>query len=337
MSEGRDELKMMYGGIFDKLHASDGLREKVINAGSEPSSIKSGSRRKGATYIKAASAVAACLAVFIICSAIFGTGGKNSFVLTASASELGGEATVEMAAIRPVGGSSGNTVSGEDEEQHVTANVPFMVECRGKNISSVTYTIKNGSFVFPFDTIKKEFEDDYRRSYPNEARITDSISAKKAVGKDKWIYSVYSGMTSEGYGEYSSYTIDYGAQSGIASYSDMPELFPIDIVAGLSSKDDISENVKSAFSDYIFGSSGFSDYALGSDDTENERYAEDVMQAFKMIYDEMFGRVTVRADVTFNDGTTDSKTMSFSCMDASEEGGIVIGARIVDEGGRDAA
>ncbi len=334
MSEGRDELKIMYGGIFDKLRAPDGLREKVINAGGEPSAVKSGSRRKRAAYIKAASAVAACLAVLVICSAIFGTGGGNSFVLTASASELGGEATVEMAAIRPVGGSSGDTVSGEDEEQHVTANVPFMVECRGRNISSVTYTIKNGSFVFPFDTIRKEFEDDYRRSYPNEARITDSISAKKAVGRDKWIYS---GGTSEGYGEYSSYTIDYGAQSGIASYSDMPELFPIDIVAGLSSKDDISESVKSAFSDYIFGSSGFSDYALGSDGAENERYAEDVMQAFKTIYDEMLGRVTVRADVTFNDGTTDSKTMSFSCMDASGESGIVIGARIVDEGGRDAA
>ncbi len=41
----------------------------------------------------------------------------------------------------------------------------------------------------------------------------------------------------------------------------------------------------------------------------------------------VFSKVTVTADVTYQDGTTDSESLQFSCMSADEKNGFIIGAK----------
>ena len=52
------------------------------------------------------------------------------------------------------------------------------------------------------------------------------------------------------------------------------------------------------------------------------------MNDIKIIYNEMYNKVTVTAEVSFEDGSSDTATLRFSCINADQQNGIIIGARI---------
>ena len=53
------------------------------------------------------------------------------------------------------------------------------------------------------------------------------------------------------------------------------------------------------------------------------------MNDFQVIYNEMLGQVTATAEVTYEDGSTDSTSLRFSCIIADMQNGFVIGAKTV--------
>ena len=94
------------------------------------------------------------------------------------------------------------------------------------------------------------------------------------------------------------------------------QTYPICILARLSSEDPMREETKAAIAHF---------YSDGS--VTDPSFVDALMEDFRVIYDEMFSKVTVTADVTYQDGTTDSKSLQFSCMSADEKNGFIIGAK----------
>ncbi len=94
------------------------------------------------------------------------------------------------------------------------------------------------------------------------------------------------------------------------------QTYPICILARLSSEDPMREETKAAIKHF---------YSDGS--VTDPSFVDALMEDFRVIYDEMFSKVTVTADVTYQDGTTDSESLQFSCMSADEKNGFIIGAK----------
>ena len=52
------------------------------------------------------------------------------------------------------------------------------------------------------------------------------------------------------------------------------------------------------------------------------------MQGTKANYNEMYSKVIITAEVNYEDGSSDTATLRFSCINADQQNGIIIGARI---------
>ena len=298
MSKEKD-TRALYQSAMDELHAPDELVQRIKNK-----EIK----RTKHPYSKLIAATAACLAVVMITAVVIAafSGKGNSFVLKGSAAEIGGEAFAEMAQVAPVGGESGGVVDGDHTMHTYNSIVPFALYCDGRNIKSIRYTIKNAVFLFPYDS----YAVDYREQYPEQAAASDKITEKvesehkieSYIEKDK---------------QYASYTVSFDDQNKmeLKNYSDM-QTYPICILARLSSEDPMREETKAAIK-HIHSDGSMTDPS----------FVDALMEDFRVIYDEMFGKVTVTADVTYQDGTTDSVSLQFSCLSADEKNGFIIGAK----------
>lgn len=242
--------------------------------------------------------------ITVVIAAFNGKG--DSFVFKASASEIGGEAFAEMAKVAPIGGESGGVVDGDHTTHTYNSIVPFALYCDGRNIRSIRYTIKNAVFLFPYDS----YAADYREKYPNQAAASDKVTEKvesehkieSNIEKDK---------------QYASYTVLFDDQikTELKHYSDM-QTYPICILATLSTEDPMREETKAAIAHLYSGGSITDPSSL-----------EQTMNDFRVIYDEMFGKVTVTAEITYQDGTTDSVSLRFSCLSADQKNGFIIGAK----------
>lgn len=287
----------LYKSVFDEIHASDDLTKR----------IKEMDIKHTNNYLKWIPAVAACLVVVLLVTFIAGSfgGGGNSFALKASASEIGGDSFVKVATVFPVRSESGG-VAGEEEIKNIT--IPFAIKCDGRNIKSIKYSVKNAAFLFPYDSCAPEF----REQCPNEASASDKITEK--IKSNSKIYNAV-----ENEEQYSSYTVSFENQIGteLKSIDDMYK-FPIQLMAAISSADDISEETEAAF-DHLESEGSISD----------ESFLNELMNDFRVIYNEMFSRVSVTAEITYKDGTTDSTSLCFSCLSADMQNGFVIGAKTV--------
>ena len=88
------------------------------------------------------------------------------------------------------------------------------------------------------------------------------------------------------------------------------QTYPICILARLSTEDPMREETKAAIAHLQSGGS-----------------IDESMNDFRVIYDEMFGKVTVTAEITYQDSTTDSESLQFSCLSADQKNGFIIGAK----------
>ncbi len=211
-----------------------------------------------------------------------------------------------MAQVAPIGGESGGVADGDHTTHTYNVIVPFALYCDGRNIKSIRYTIQNAVFLFPYDS----YAADYRERYPEQAAASDKVTEK--VGSDHKIESAI-----EADKQYASYTVSFDDQikTELKDYSDM-QTYPICILARLSTEDPMREETKAAIAHLYSGGS-----------ITDPSFLEQTMNDFRVIYDEMFGKVTVTADVTYQDGTTDSESLQFSCMSADEKNGFIIGAK----------
>ena len=240
-------------------------------------------------------AAAACLAVVLVVTFIIGgfSVRGNSFVLKANAAEIGGESYVEIAKVAPVGGGSGSVVEQDKTIQNYSAVIPFSIKCDGRNIKSIKYSVQNAVFLFHYDSYAFGF----REQYPNQASASDKE-------KDK---------------QYASYTVSFDDQV-YTEFKNLDEMdkFPIQMLATISSEDDISEEAKAAF-----------EHLHSEGSVTDESYLNETMNDFQVIYNEMLGQVTATAEVTYEDGSTDSTSLRFSCISADMQNGFVIGAKTV--------
>ncbi len=287
----------LYKSVFDEIHASDDLTKR----------IKEMDIKHTNNYLKWIPAVAACLAVVLIVTVVIGSfsGKGNSFVLKADAAEVGGESFVEIAKVAPVSGESGG-VAGEEETRNTI--IPFAIKCDGKNIKSIKYSVQNAVFMFPYDS----FARDFREQYPEQAAVSDKIT-NKIESKNKIESSIEKDK------QYSSYTISYSDQTNtdFKSYSEMDK-FPIQLMATISSKDNISEEAETAF-EHLHSKGSITD----------ESFLNELMNDDRIIFNEMLSKVSVTAEITYKDGTTDSTSLRFSCLSADMQNGFVIGAKTV--------
>ena len=239
---------------------------------------------------KPISTVAACLAAVMIITVIIGTfsGKGNSFVLKANAAEIGGESFVEIAKVAPVSGESGSVIEGDKRTQIYNCVIPFAIMCDGRNIKSIKYTVENAVFLFPYTS----YLSGYREKHPNEAIASDKITEKNTEFKD---------------------------------YDEM-QSFPIQLLTRISSDGNISEEARNAYKD-IFSMSPKTETEKGKS-LSDEEYINEFMNDIKIIYNEMYNKVTVTAEVSFEDGSSDTATLRFSCINADQQNGIIIGARI---------
>ena len=112
------------------------------------------------------------------------------------------------------------------------------------------------------------------------------------------------------------------------SFKDYDEMqsFPIQLLTRISSDGNISEEARNAYKD-IFSMSPKTETEKGKS-LSDEEYINEFMNDIKIIYNEMYNKVTVTAEVSFEDGSSDTATLRFSCINADQQNGIIIGARI---------
>lgn len=240
----------------------------------------------------------------------------NPKVLKANAAEIGGESFVEIAKVAPVSGESGSVIEGDKRTQIYNCVIPFAIMCDGRNIKSIKYTVENAVFLFPYTS----YLSGYREKHPNEAIASDKITEKTEsnnkiesyIEKDK---------------QYSSYTVSFDDQIN-TEFKDYDEMqsFPIQLLTRISSDGNISEEARNAYKD-IFSMSPKTETEKGKS-LSDEEYINEFMNDIKIIYNEMYNKVTVTAEVSFEDGSSDTATLRFSCINADQQNGIIIGARI---------
>ncbi len=290
----------LYQSVLDEVHAPDDLKKRIKEMNTKQIKFN---RYK---YISAA---AACLAVVMIITVVIGgfNGNGNSFVLKASAAEIGGKSFTEFAKVSPVHVA----VSDGDGVQTETNVIPFSIKCDGKNIKSIKYSVENAVFLFPYNSYAAE----YREQYPNQASASDKITDKTE-----------SNNKIEGFFEkdmqYSSYTVSFDDQFYTEFNNDYNEMdkFPIQLLASISSVDNISEETKAAFE--YFHSEALLTNEKNLDENEIYKY-------YGVIFNEMLSKVKVTAEITYEDGSTDSTSLQFNCLSADQQNGIVIGAKTV--------
>lgn len=294
--------------VFDEVHASDELLRKVKN-------MKDTNKRARFNF-RTVSAVAACLVAVILAAVIFGNvGGENSFVLKAGAAEIGSGALVKIGSISPTGGYFGGEVSGDNRKETVGSTLPFAVSCEGRKIKSVTYTIKNAVFVFPYDSLEEKFREMYSDMSEISDRISDKVKSKETIA----------GVPENAY-PYASYTINYNDQLTLGKREDTRSL-PVQICSAISSEGDISEKSRYALLNVLSRNPD----EVDEENQFDEEHMAELMEAFQTVYDEMYSRITVTAKITFEDGKTTSETLRLGCEKVTEKDGIIIGAKVVNK------
>ena len=302
MSDYKDTYEL-YQSVLDEVHAPDELVKRIKDKNN---------KAKKSNRVKFISAAAACLVAAMIFTLVFGdfNGGGNSFVLKTSAAEIGGESFVEIAKVAPVEGESSSEYDFEGNKKSSVYNCifPFPLFCDGSNIKSIKYTVDNAVFLFPLNSYASE----YREQYPDKAAASDKIT-EKTESKNKIKSSI------ENDKQYSSYTVSFNDQirTEFNNLFDM-QTFPIYILARISSGDNISQEAKAAFAH--FESDGL---------LSDESFVNELFKDFGVICDEMLSKITVTAEITYEDGTTDSTSLRFSCLGADQQNGIIFGAKTV--------
>lgn len=289
----------LYRSVLDEVHAPDNLTKRIKDMDTT---------HKKNYKMKWIPAAAACLAVVLVVTFIIGgfSVRGNSFVLKANAAEIGGESYVEIAKVAPVGGGSGSVVEQDKTIQNYSAVIPFSIKCDGRNIKSIKYSVQNAVFLFPYDSYASVF----REQYPNQASASDKITNKTESSNKIESYL-------EKDKQYASYTVSFDDQV-YTEFKNLDEMdkFPIQMLATISSEDDISEEAKAAF-----------EHLHSEGSVTDESYLNETMNDFQVIYNEMLGQVTATAEVTYEDGSIDSTSLRFSCLSADQKNGIVIGAK----------
>lgn len=300
-------FEMLYQNVFDDVHASEELLSKVQNISAEKKKIK--------FDFRVISAIAACLVVVILGTILISPFGsrENSFVLKAGATEIGSDSFVEVCELYSNMSASGSLLINGELYEYEGRSCLLKVFCEGKNIETVSYTIENGVFIFPLNS----YAQDYRDDFPKAAQLSDRIYNRvEAVNK------VEHGFENEL--QYSSYTIDYEDQLELEKYNDL-DSFPIMVSSQVSMADeDLSDKARQWFESDI-------PEEYNSLELDDERLLNYLIQDNMVICDEIFSRVRIKVEVTYEDKTTDSETFTLSCTGANEYKGFVIGARIVNE------
>lgn len=298
----------LYQSVLDEVHAPDELIQRIKNM--DTKHIK---KRR----IKLISTAAACLAAVMIITVIIGSfnGKENSFVLKANAAEIGGESFAEIAKVSPVSGER-SIIEGNKKTQIYNCVIPFAIKCDGRNIKSIKYTVDNAVFLFPYDSFASEF----REKYPNEAIASDKITEKNESNKKIESYI-------EKDKQYSSYTVSFDNQisTEFKDYTEM-QSFPIQLLTRISSDENISQEAKDAYED-IISMSPKTETEKGKS-LSDEEYINEIMNDIKIIYNEMYSKVSVTVEVNHEDGSSDTATLRFSCINADQQNGIIIGAKI---------
>lgn len=302
--------RQLYQSIFNQIHAPQELLNRVKNI----SEVKT----KKKLNIKVVTVIAACLVFVILGTTIISSviGGKNTFILKANATEIGSASLIKIATVSPIGGYSGNVTNGDNKDITMGSILPFTVICNGKNIKTIKYTIKNGVFIFPYNSYGK----DYRKIYPDASALSYKIY-NKIGAKDKVVNGVEENQ------QYTSYEVNYNDQTELEKYTDL-QTFPVQVSTMISSADNISSNAKDKLEKYISPLQNSEDMYTNS--LSDEKYLSQLMDAFKVVYDEMYSKVLITVEVTYDDGTTDCETLKLGCDKVSEKEGIVIGAKIID-------
>ena len=300
-------FETLYQNVFDDVHASEELLGKVKNIGTEKKKIK--------FDFRLVSAVAACLVVVILGAILINPFGshENSFVLKAGATEIGSDSFVEVCELYSNLSASGSLLVNGELYPYECRSCLLKVFCEGKNIETVRYTIENGVFIFPLNS----YAQDYRDDFPKAAQLSDRIYNRvEAVNK------VEHGFENEL--QYSSFTIDYEDQLELEKYNDL-DSFPIMVSSQVSMADeDLSDKARRWFESDI-------PEEYNSLELDDERLINYLIQDTIKICNEIFRRVRITVEVTYEDKTTDSETITFACTGANEYKGFVIGARIVNE------
>lgn len=301
------EFEKLYQKTFNEVHASKELLSKVKSLSAD--------EKKTKCDFRIISVVAACLVVAILSVILISPFGsnENSFVLKAGAAEIGSDSFVEVCELYSNMSGSGSLLINGEMYKYECRSCLLKVFCEGENIETVSYTIENGVFIFPLNS----YAQDYRDDYPKAAELSDKIY-NRVEAKNK----VEHGFENEL--QYSSYTIGYEDQLKLEKYNDL-DSFPIMVSSQVSLADeDLSDKAREWFESDIP-----EEYA--SLDIDDERLFNYLIENNIDICDEIFRRVRIKVEVTYEDKTTDSETFTLACTGANEYKGFIISARIVEE------
>ena len=191
--------KNIYKNTIDSIKVSDEALEKaILNARNPHMKIsKSKTKSKKIYAIRATGIIAASLAVVLLLGAVFfpinppvienGVKSTNhSFILKASAAEIGKDTTVTIGNFYP--DSNGYTYDIDDNEKRsnirLNKSFDFQLNCDGDDIETITYTLNEGYFL-----LSESFLD---------------ITEKAVINEPDYMVASHMGRT-----HYSSYTITY--------------------------------------------------------------------------------------------------------------------------------
>lgn len=304
------DINQIYQNTFNEIHASTELLRKVKNM-----SVK---KQKKKFNFKIITTLAACLVALIVGTTIINSisGNGNTFILKTSAAEIGSDSLIKIATVSPTGGYTGSIISGENKEIYMGSISPFTVICNGKNIKTIKYTIYNAVFLFPYNSYAKNF----RNVYSDVAVLSDKIY-NKVYAEQKIVNGV------EENDQYISYMLNYDDQAELEKYTDL-QTFPIQISALISTNDNISYEANDALKNYMSVTPEFeteNNYSLS-----DKEYISDLMTAFQIVYDEIYSKIHITVEVTYEDGTSDTETLRLGCETVNEKEGIIIGAKVLD-------
>lgn len=291
------DFEALYKNTFNEIQINNELLSKIENT-----SVNN--KPKFNMYnFKSISVIAACLAVIFVVTSLFaGNGNKeNSFIIKAGATEIGSGTYSKIADLFPLGSYNlgVNDENGSTGEGYFSKTCPFTVYCEGDNIKSVKYTIENGVFVFPLDARAKQ----YREDFPKIAKLSDS-----AYNRIETTQPVQTGFEEK---QYSSYTINYEEQKSVEKIDNIHH-YPIVLSAGIDYK-----NLTGLPEDA-------GDFSMDDEDAIKLILEEETIEC-----NQIFSKVRITVEVTFEDGTTKSETFKLSCTDWNMETGISIDAMLV--------
>lgn len=277
-------MNKIYYNTIDSIHASETAVDKAVEAAlNADQSGKVKEMKAKHRYIKPIGAIAACMAVIIALGVALFPRSENTFVLTAHAydyldTKLNENAFTSISNITS-GGEAYIYDKNWEKVNIVLHNDQINLSCEGKNIDTVTYSLKN-AIIGVNKKSNKLLRSEGKRDYFFDGSSLDYKPFGNGFGKDDNYY-------------YTSVTTSYENQLNLAEDSVV-----------IFSQYDITDQNRAMFEKYFKYNQPVELY---TDEVDKADYQSAIENYYKDVYNDLAVTVTVN----YKDGSKESKVIRF--------------------------